>query len=134
MAQLAFWAIWLLVGYVGAGAWLAAACPPAACSGILVGLQLPGLVLGFVGWLAIGIMVSVYLARDASPAQGPDPGTQAPAAGSLEPAEDETLDEEQLMRKYGIRREGERFAFGDYRYDRLRDALAYARLQKKRGG
>ena len=40
--------------------------------------------------------------------------------------------DEELMRKHGITRVGEKFHFTEYRYDRLKDAIAYAELQQRR--
>jgi hypothetical protein len=38
------------------------------------------------------------------------------------------------MRQLGITLDGVRYAFGAYRYDRLEDAMAFARLQRKTQG
>lgn len=46
---------------------------------------------------------------------------------------EESLDDGRLMQKYGIGFEGGQYVFGEYRYDRLRDAVAYARLLTRRG-
>lgn len=61
MRLLTFWALWLLVGGIGARAWLLAACPTAACSFILVALQAPAFVLGAAAWLSGGVVASLVL-------------------------------------------------------------------------
>jgi hypothetical protein len=38
----------------------------------------------------------------------------------------------ELMEKYSITFDGERYAYKDYRYDRLNDAINYAKLQERR--
>lgn len=102
---------------------------------MLVGLQLPGLFFGFLVWLGIGIAISVFLARQATgglpQAGASDRGDveAAPPAAPEDPPDDATL-----MQQYGIRQDGQHYVFGDYRYDRLGDAVAYARLVEKRGG
>jgi|JI8StandDraft_2_1071088.scaffolds.fasta_scaffold55568_2 hypothetical protein len=50
------------------------------------------------------------------------------AAKQVEPA---PSDSEQ-MAKHGIRFDGEKYCFREYRYDRLSDAISYAELQAKR--
>jgi hypothetical protein len=130
MAYAAFWAIWLTLGIVGAKAWLSNACPHAGCSGILVGLQLPGLLLWFAAWLGLGVAVSVLLSRSRETGAQGTVLVRPPAATS---EDDDRLDEPSLMAKYEITREGERYAFRSYKYDRLADAVNYARLIRGRG-
>jgi hypothetical protein len=62
MRMLAFWAAWLAIGAIGAFGWLQDACPPAACSFILVLLQAPAFLVGVVAWLGGGAVVSVCIA------------------------------------------------------------------------
>lgn len=40
------------------------------------------------------------------------------------------LDDASAMRKYGIEADGKGYRYRDYRYDNLRDAVAYARKQQ----
>ena len=53
------------------------------------------------------------------------------AGAVTDPATPSVTDDE-LMHRYGIAREGEAYAYGEYRYSRLADAVAYAKLQESR--
>jgi len=64
--QLIFWCSWLVVGYVALQFWLGSACPPGGCNFMLVLLQLPELIGPALGWLALGIAISVGIASRAS--------------------------------------------------------------------
>lgn len=59
----------------------------------------------------------------------PEPKRDATAAGKQ--VEAAPSDSEQ-MAKHGIRFDGEKYCFREYRYDRLSDAISYAELQAKR--
>lgn len=54
----------------------------------------------------------------------------APAPVAAEPIAEST---EELMAKLGIGRDGDAFTYGGFRYDKLADALAYARKQLRTG-
>ena len=62
-----------------------------------------------------------------------------PERGSLEPAAPPPVvgtsgDSAQLMADLSIAYDGLRYHYGSYRYDRLEDAVNYARLQRSRAG
>lgn len=40
--------------------------------------------------------------------------------------------DEQQMEQYGITFDGERYVYGEYRYEKLTDAISYAKVQSKR--
>lgn len=128
-----FWVVWLVVGLAGAKSWFSGACPPGACNGILVAMQLPGLLLAGAVWLGIGFAVSLLLPAKPSPyfpkALPTDNGDAALAAAD----ESEPPDDVGLMEKYGVRLEGRQYVLRDYRYDRLVDAVNYAKLLGARG-
>ncbi len=56
-------------------------------------------------------------------------GSQPEQMTTQEPASDQRLSHDQLMAKYGISNDGEKYIFQGHRYDRLEDAAAYAREQ-----
>ncbi|MBN8738223.1 MAG: hypothetical protein J0H86_01850 [Xanthomonadaceae bacterium] len=51
---------------------------------------------------------------------------------SSKPAESPSLERERQMREYKVSYDGCAYEFNGYRYDRLDDALAYARLMRSR--
>lgn len=53
---------------------------------------------------------------------------QAVVATTHEPPPSDT----QQMEEHGIAFDGERYAYGEYKYDRLSDAISYAKIQKRR--
>jgi hypothetical protein len=57
----AAWIFWLWIGFICASAWLAHACPDAACNGILIALQLPQLLIGAVIWFGLGVLGSIAI-------------------------------------------------------------------------
>lgn len=129
MKHVFFWIVWVLVGYAGANTWLAATCPPAACSMMLVALQLPQLIVPFIVWLLGGIAVSVFMASRSAlpPTQQAVESTPQPTNPEAAPA---SLDD--LGKQYGISFDGEKYQYGEYRYDKLVDAVNYAKLSNRR--
>jgi len=56
------------------------------------------------------------------------------ASGAMQISEPEMVhEEERLMASLAICFDGRQYRYRDYRYDRLDDAIAYARLQRERG-
>ncbi|MHB1620860.1 MAG: hypothetical protein ACYCTY_12915 [Sulfuricella sp.] len=82
--------------------------------------------------------------RDLLAAKGNSQGGVAPVVQQGSPAisaadtrqqhttENSAPSDTQQMEKYGITFDGERYAYGEYKYDRLSDAIIYAKLQNKR--
>lgn len=134
MIQLGFWILWLLVGYAGASAWLGAACPPGACNFLLVLLQLPQLVLPMFVWLFVGIGISVAIAkRKGHGDPEPTPLTQPSTDAAEPPVVQAPASNGDPMKELGITFDGKQYQFNGYRYDRLSDAVSYARIVASRG-
>ena len=56
------------------------------------------------------------------------------ASGAMQISEPELMhEEERWMTSLAIRFDGRQYCYRDYRYDRLDDAVTYARLQRERG-
>lgn len=67
-----------------------------------------------------------------SPAQQPSEGEFERKLAALA-EDDRQLAESELMVKYGISFDGRRYAYAGYHYDRLQEALQYARMALARG-
>ena len=129
-----FWMGWIAFGYAAWSAWLERACPHAGCSFILVVPKLLELIVPFMVWGAIGVAASIGIglvrARRRSPTEnkvhaGPPP---------LPDAVQEPVSAEALMRELGITFDGSLYGFREYRYEKLTDAIAYAKLAQRRDG
>lgn len=129
------WGVGLFLWLFGAATFLIAAlvADPSIDGVVNLDLQqrqlmfaLAGLAMFVVGALmqTIGSAVRSVLAHPAVRPQAslnPIPEPVAPEA---------ILSDEEQMRLWGISTNGERYALGEYHYDRLADAVAYAKLQK----
>ena len=95
----------------------------------LVALQLPQLMVPSLVWLLGGIIVSVFTAS-----RSPPPPAQQSVESAPQPANPEAVPSsvEDLEKLYGISFDGEKYQFAGYRYDKLADAVSYAKLMNKR--
>jgi hypothetical protein len=86
-----------------------------------------------------GEIVSQFEPRLAAP-PAIGSGSSTPGPSIVEEGDDEQAiragqddDEPDLMRKHGITHEGDQYVYGRFRYDRLVDAIAYAKREAARG-
>jgi hypothetical protein len=135
MVHLGFWLIWLLAGFLGANAWLGTACPPGGCSFLLVLLQLPELVLPMFVWLIVGAAISGAIAtRKAKRSDEPSPvGKPAVQSTAHSPVVLPSASDDDLMKAMNITFDGKQYQFNGYRYDKLSDAVSYAKQVAGRG-
>ena len=121
--------VFTLLGYLGAAVFAAAGMMSGQ-----VGAMLIAIAIGIIAALLVrmGKEVSLMLADIADTiiassaraiaASTPDEATVPVATGPVTPTSDEDA-----MAAYGITFDGEKYQYQSYRYDRLSDAVAYAR-------
>lgn len=93
------------------------------------------LILAGVGLYAIGVVQELFDGKGAAGIAGrrPDEIGQNDAGDAPLVAREEQLPEDLqvIMDSHSIVSDGDKYFYGPYRYDRLEDALAYARLHPK---
>ena len=92
------------------------------------------LIVPFMVWGVLGVVVSIGInvmrGRRRSPAAG-----KVQARPSQRPDVAEApVSTEALMRELGITFDGSLYGFREYRYEKLADAIAYAKLAEHRNG
>lgn len=131
-----FWIGWVALGYAAWSAWLQRACPHAGRSFILVAPQLLELVVPFMVWGAAGVAASIGIklmrGRRRPPAENKLQAVPSPLLSPLPDAIQVPVIAEALMHELGITFDGSRYGFREYRYEKLADAVAYARLAARR--
>ena len=132
--HIVFWIGWIAFGCAAWSAWLQRACPHAGCSFILVAPKMLELIVPFMVWGVLGVVVSIGInvmrGRRRSPAAG-----KVQARPSQRPDVAEApVSTEALMRELGITFDGSLYGFREYRYEKLADAIAYAKLAEHRNG
>lgn len=123
-----FWLVWLVLGrFVVFEIWFGHACKPGACSGILLPLFAPSLLLAVGVWIAVGIGVTMLLQRHRKAPESQGEDAFSSRLRKLVEA-DAALTTDELMAKYGISFDGRQYRFAGYAYDNMADALEYARI------
>jgi hypothetical protein len=132
MGYAIFWIGWVALGYAAWSAWLQRACPHAGCSFMLVAPQLLELIVPFMVWGAIGVAVSIGInlmrGRRGSPVAKEVQASPSP----LPDATEVPMGAEETMHELGITFGGSLYEFREYRYEKLADAIAYAKLAGRR--
>jgi hypothetical protein len=136
MRYIVFWIVWVALGYGGWSAWLQRACPHGGCSFMLVAPQLPGLIVPFMVWAALGVAASIGIqlmrGRRKPPAESKLQAVPSPLSSPLPDAVQAPVSAEALMHELGITFDGSLYRFREFRYEKLADAIAYARLAGRR--
>lgn len=100
---------------------------------MLVAFQLPQLIVPFIVWLLGGIAVSIFIGTRSAlhsekrPEQRAMESTPQPVNPEAAPTSPDDL-----MRQYGVSFDGEKYQYGEYHYDKLADAVNYAKLTNRR--
>jgi hypothetical protein len=97
---------------------------------MLVLLQLPQLALPMFIWFVAGVAISIFIAaRKAKHAAAPLPPAERVVQGIPHPPiAVPSANDTDLMNQFNISFDGRQYEFNGYRYDRLSDAVSYARL------
>lgn len=130
--HIVFWIGWIALGYAAWSAWLQRACPHAGCSFILVMPQLLELIVPFMVWGAVGVAASIGINLMRGRRRSPAASKVGVEPSPLPDAVQAPVSAEALMHELGITFDGRLYGFREYRYEKLADAIAYARLAGRR--
>jgi hypothetical protein len=134
MGHVVFWIGWAALGYAAWSAWLQRACPHAGCSFMLVAPKLLELIVPFMVWGAVGVAASIGIKLMRGRRRPPAESRVQAAPSPLPDAVQAPVSAEALMHELGITFDGRLYGFREYRYEKLADAIAYAKLAQRRNG